>query len=338
MFIGKILRRGATRLVKNLPEEHINQEDGSLHEFCPNCEANLTLQKGYSNDLPYWICRGCGEMLINPEVDAENNISWICDNCGSMLNTQYGFSVDCGEWKCTECGHVNPINSNEVYVSEDEYRDYLSDPYKGISDEDMLELSSYQEILNIDGREDVILVINPESGEQFIKKILTIYNKSIYEYLIKHPVFHMPKVKAVYESDNALFVLEEYIEGKTLAKCIEEGAIEEDQALKITIDLCKILDNLHNLPTPMIHRDVKPSNVMLTSDNEVYLLDMNVARWSDPNKSDDTRYMGTQNYAAPEQVGYGLTASSPKSDIYAVGMLFNVMLTGDFPKYKSVTG
>ena len=48
--------------------------------------------------------------------------------------------------------------------------------------------------------------------------------------------------------------------------------------------------------------------------------------------TDDTRHMGTENYAAPEQVGYGLSASSEKSDIYAVGMLLNVMLTGKFPK------
>ena len=65
---------------------------------------------------------------------------------------------------------------------------------------------------------------------------------------------------------------------------------------------------------------------------------MNVAKWYDPEKTDDTRYMGTQYYAAPEQVGYGLTASSAKADIYALGMLLNVMVTGCFPKEKRATG
>ena len=65
---------------------------------------------------------------------------------------------------------------------------------------------------------------------------------------------------------------------------------------------------------------------------------MNVAKWYDPEQSDDTRYMGTQYYAAPEQVGYGLSASSAKTDIYAVGMLLNVMLTGTFPKEKRAEG
>ena len=58
------------------------------------------------------------------------------------------------------------------------------------------------------------------------------------------------------------------------------------------------------------------------------LLDMDVAKWFDPEKKDDTRYMGTQYYAAPEQLGYGMRASFSKSDIYAVGMLLNVMITG----------
>ena len=53
---------------------------------------------------------------------------------------------------------------------------------------------------------------------------------------------------------------------------------------------------------------------------------------------DDTRYMGTQYYAAPEQVGYGFSASSAKSDIYAVGMLLNVMITGHFPKEEKASG
>ena len=71
--------------IRNLirPKQHV-EEDGVSYEYCPRCQANLTLQKGYSNELPYWICKGCGEMLINPEIDSE--VSWICDGCGEMLN------------------------------------------------------------------------------------------------------------------------------------------------------------------------------------------------------------------------------------------------------------
>lgn len=49
------------------------------HEYCKRCEADLTMQEGYNNELPYWICKGCGEMLINPDIVAENDIAWILD-------------------------------------------------------------------------------------------------------------------------------------------------------------------------------------------------------------------------------------------------------------------
>ena len=58
------------------------------------------MKKGYSNDLPNWICKGCGEMLINPAIDSD--IIWICDKCGVTLNIQEGFNDECGSWKCTQ--------------------------------------------------------------------------------------------------------------------------------------------------------------------------------------------------------------------------------------------
>ena len=42
-----------------------------MYEYCSRCDANLTLQKGYDNSLPYWICKGYGEMLINPTIDSD---------------------------------------------------------------------------------------------------------------------------------------------------------------------------------------------------------------------------------------------------------------------------
>ena len=133
-------------------------------------------------------------------------------------------------------------------------------------------------------------------------------------------------------------MIEEFIEGITVEKMLEEGPVPEKRAVAIAINVCKILDQLHSLSTPIIHRDIKPANIIVSPQGEVYLLDMNVAKWFDPAQVDDTRYMGTQYYAAPEQVGYGFSASSAKSDIYAVGMLLNVMITGHFPKEEKASG
>jgi len=311
-------------------------------EFCPHCGADLTMQKGYSNSLPDWICKGCGQMLINPDLDTDSDIAWICDKCEATLNIQPGFNESCGEWQCTECGFVNRISPEEVYVSEDEYLADIHNPYKGLSDDDVLELSLFEEEGALAGRNDVVLVKSSEDGRLYVKKFLTTYDRSIYDHLKDHPVDHMPGICRIYESNNCLIVIEDYIEGMTLAEMLEgDGSVtplDADNAVHIAECICKILMSLHSRPVPIVHRDIKPSNIMISEGGEVFLLDMNVAKWYDPEKNDDTRYMGTQYYAAPEQVGYGLTASSAKSDIYALGMVLNVMLTGKFPKEEKASG
>ncbi len=319
----------------NKKSQQVDSHD-NWYEYCPHCYANLTLQKGYDPSLKYWECKGCGQMLINPDV--EGDIVWICDECGSVMNEQPGFSEDFGEWKCTQCGFVNKINVSELYASEDEFQAEQSNPYRGLSDADALELSMYQEEETIEGKDNIILVRHRETGKRYIKKLLTIYNKSVYSYLMEHPIEHMPRIVNLFESSNCLIVIEEFIIGQNLEHILEKGPLPEDKAIAVALYVCDILNELHNLPTPIIHRDVKPANIIITNDSEVNLLDMNVAKWYDPEKTDDTRYMGTQYYAAPEQVGYGLTASSAKADIYAVGMLLNVMVTGCFPKEKRATG
>ena len=312
--------------------------DDLTYEYCPNCDANLTLQKGYRNDLPYWICKGCGQMLVNPEIDGDSDIAWFCDGCGTMLNVQPGFNEECGEWICSECGYTNKIDVTEFYYSDDEYRADAADPYKGLTDEDVLALSEYEDEGIIADRADVIYVRHRGTGERFIKKILHIYDESIYEYLYDHPISHMPRIIGLFKGANCLILIEEFIEGLTVGELTIRNAITPHKAVSIARGICEILDELHSLPTPIIHRDIKPSNVIITPEWEVILLDMNVAKWHDPDETDDTRYLGTQYYAAPEQVGYGLSASSAKTDIYAVGMMLNVMLTGCFPKEKRPEG
>lgn len=313
-------------------------ELGPAYEYCPRCDANLTLQKGYDHNLSYWKCLGCGEMLINPELDADSNIIWFCDGCDAVLNNQQGFNEECGDWKCTECGYVNKIDLSELYRTDDEYQEELRNPYRGLTDEEVLELSAYQDEEYIDDRDDIAIVTNRNTGERFIRKLLTTYEKSIYDHIKDHPIANMPRIEALYESSNCLIVIESYIEGRTVADMIKNGPISENEAIRVAKGVCRVLEQLHGQTIPIVHRDIKPANIIVTPDDEIYLLDMNVAKWYDPDKTDDTRYMGTQYYAAPEQVGYGLSASSAKADIYAVGMLLNVMLTGCFPKEKKAEG
>lgn len=308
------------------------------YEYCTRCDANLTLQKGYSSDFPYWVCKGCGEMLINPNVETENDIVWRCDKCESMLNIQPGFSEDCGSWKCAECGFINRISADEVFLSCDEYYAYCNSPLKGLADEDILKLHEYREISPLNGRDDITVMEGTEEGKKYIRKILNIYDVDVYRYLMDNPIPNMPRLYAVCEGDNNLVIIEEYIEGKTLSEILEDGGMDSAEAVQIAKSICYIIKNLHALSKPIIHRDIKPSNIIISESGEAYLIDINVAKWYKPGEIEDTKLLGSLYYAAPEQFGYGYTASSEKSDIYALGILLNVMITGKFPKEKKADG
>lgn len=301
------------------------------HEFCTRCEADLTLQKGYDNELPYWICKGCNEMLINPAIDTESDIVWVCDKCDAMLNIQPGFSEMVGDWNCTQCGYTNKIDVSEVYLSDDDYRDSLTNPYKDMDASDVITLMKYQEVCKVDGYENIMIVRNRDDGELYIKKEHSTYDKSIYQFFIDNPAPYVPQIHHIYESNGYLIIVEDYIDGKTIGELLENGPMDEDNVIDIFTKLCLAVRSLHNLNPPIIYRDIKPSNIMVDDNDGVYLIDVNVAKWFKARESEDTRLLGTHKYAAPEQYGCGINASSVKTDIYAMGILLNEMITGKFP-------
>lgn len=305
-------------------------------EFCPRCNAILPLQKGFNNKLLYWVCKGCGEMLVGDAINED--IVWRCDGCEAVLNIQSGFSSDCGEWKCSECGFVNKIDESQVFDSDAEYRSQSSNPYWGMSDENVLRLSDYREVRSVNLRDNIFLVKAPDTDCLKIKKILTTYDLSVYRYLFDNPIPNMPRLYDLFEGTNRLVIIEEYIEGMTLADIIDEKRLGIKEASEIVIKLCRILNTLHTLDKPIIHRDIKPSNIIIDNAGEVWLIDINVAKWYNPAELEDTRLLGTLHYAAPEQSGYGKAASSVKTDIYAVGILLNVMITGKLPKEEQIDG
>src|SRR5947209_9548155 len=90
--------------------------------------------------------------------------------------------------------------------------------------------------------------------------------------------------------------------------------------------LCTLLEHLHNHQPPIIFRDLKPANIMLTPRHELYLIDFGVARRFQPGKTRDTIAFGSPGYAAPEQ--YGRAQTTPRADIYSLGATLHQLLTG----------
>jgi serine/threonine protein kinase len=126
----------------------------------------------------------------------------------------------------------------------------------------------------------------------------------------------------------------EFIEGQTLKEMLAaapDGCLPEEQVLDWARQICDVLDYLHRHEPPVIFRDLKPANVMITPQGQVKLIDFGVARLFDPAKGTDTLKMGTVGYAPPEQyAGQGQT--TPRSDVYALGATLYELLTGDNPE------
>jgi serine/threonine protein kinase len=104
------------------------------------------------------------------------------------------------------------------------------------------------------------------------------------------------------------------------------GCLPVKLVLEIGIQLCTVLDYLHTRVPPIIYRDLKPANIILTHNGGLYLIDFGVARLFKPGKARDTIPFGSPGYAAPEQ--YGSAQTTPQSDIYSLGVLLHQMLTG----------
>ncbi len=140
--------------------------------------------------------------------------------------------------------------------------------------------------------------------------------------MLTHP--GLPKVMRVWKDGERLCILREYIEGKTLADI--DGTFSPAKATEIILQLSDILTYLHGQTPPLIHRDVKPQNILLRGDGTVALIDFGIARFYNRHGEKDTRVMGTEHFAPPEQ--YGFRQTDCRSDLYALGMVLGWMLTG----------
>ncbi len=195
-----------------------------------------------------------------------------------------------------------------------------------MSPENELHLSFYQEVTALQESHDIYLVKHVETGRLFVRKQLTHYDKKVYEALQQGHFNGIPVIQELIETDDALILIEEYISGQTIEEILQHRIFSEDEAVRTMTDLCRILRPLHMHIPQIIHRDIKASNVMISDQGQVFLIDFDASKFYDPSKSRDTVLIGTENYAAPEQYGFG--QSDSRTDIYACGVLICKMLTG----------
>lgn len=196
--------------------------------------------------------------------------------------------------------------------------------------EDQCRLSYYRRIAEISTHNNVFLVQHVGTGRIYVMKEQEVYCRDVYEYLKNCQNPHVPKIYECIEDDGKLIVVEEYIQGESLEQHLEEkGVYTLEEVCHFMLTVCDVLDHLHNLPQPVIHRDLKPENILVQENGYLKIIDFNTAKKYEVGKCTDTVVIGTRKYAAPEQ--FGFCQSDARTDIYAMGVMMNYLLTRQYP-------
>ena len=144
---------------------------------------------------------------------------------------------------------------------------------------------------------------------------------------LSHP--NIVNIHDVGSENNINFIIMEYINGKTLKQIIKEnGRLSSQKTLDIVLQVAKALENAHS--NNIIHRDIKPDNIMITQDNMVKIMDFGIAKVMDSRTiTISNKVMGTAHYFSPEQAKGNVVDF--RTDIYSLGIVMYEMVTGQVP-------
>lgn len=184
----------------------------------------------------------------------------------------------------------------------------------------------YRAYDNIDDRTVAVKVLKDEflANEEFRRRFK---NESKAIAVLSHP--NIVKVYDVSYGDRLQYIVMEYVEGITLKEYIQQqGVINSREAVFFVMQILRALQHAHD--KGIVHRDIKPQNILLLENGTIKVTDFGIARFS----ASETRTMtdsaiGSVHYISPEQARGDVT--NDKADIYSVGVMFYEMLTGKLP-------
>lgn len=178
----------------------------------------------------------------------------------------------------------------------------------------------------IDGRVVAVKILRDEhmGNDELLRRFR---NESKAISVLSHP--NIVKVFDVSFSDRVQYIVMEYIDGITLKEYIEQqGVIKWKEAVHFLVQILRALQHAHD--KGIVHRDIKPQNMMLLRDGTIKVTDFGIARFA---RNDDStlsdRTIGSVHYISPEQARGEVTDG--RTDIYSVGVMMYEMLTGQLP-------
>ena len=134
----------------------------------------------------------------------------------------------------------------------------------------------------------------------------------------------LPSFVEEIRGESVVCVVRQYVRGIPLSKL--GSRLSQEQSVSVAIQLCGVLTYLHTQSPPVIHRDIKPQNIIISEDGQATLIDFGISRVYDKNAHTDTVCFGTQEFSPPEQ--YGFAQTDCRADIFSLGVLLGWMLTG----------
>ena len=187
----------------------------------------------------------------------------------------------------------------------------------------------YNEVANLgNGTEMQTVLLRNDEGEFLVFKEIPRESEEVFLKLKASPhpnLIQIHALKAVDEEKSGVFM--EYFPSDTLEDRIRVQTFSLKETKQIMLQICDAVYHLHKLG--IIHRDLKPFNILINREGAVKITDFGIARIYKKEKMYDTQIMGTAGYAAPEQ--FGFIQTDEKTDIYALGVIMNKMLTGKMP-------
>ena len=186
---------------------------------------------------------------------------------------------------------------------------------------------------------ETLLVKNKRTGMFYVAKCYRSATAASHltesEILKKLQHTGLPRFVDEYQNDEMLCVIREYVEGTPLHQWVGQQKPSQHSVLRVAMSLCQLLCYLHGQTPPIIHRDIKPQNLIIGTDGQLWLIDFGISRLFREEGEKDTVCWGTQDFAAPEQ--YGFSQTDVRSDIYSFGILLGWLLTGETKREQALS-
>lgn len=213
------------------------------------------------------------------------------------------------------------------------FEEYYDKTYEETLPEELIDKYDIVECLSCVEECDTLLVRQKQTGKKMVAKCYAT-DSILFEQMEKGTI---PGFLGKFRNEKYYCVLREYVEGVSLEEFVITNYMTEDIILEIAIKLVNAMRELHNSEPIIIHRDIKPQNIIVKEDGSIALIDFGISRVYKKDEKMDTVFCGTVGFAPPEQ--YGFMQTDIRSDIYAFGVVLSWMLTGKTnPLKEPMTG